>query len=87
MRYLKEYRIVSVLYILSFLVLLFYTDFDVVLSFRYATIQLIVSWIIGYGFTQVYVKYQDTSYIKWWSLFYTLMVFGTLIMKYLKNFE
>jgi hypothetical protein len=78
----QEHRnkfILSGLFLTSFIVQLFITEFKFQQSIGSAIAQLISSWLLSYVAVQFANKYYNFSAVKWWIRLYALMIGASLV--------
>lgn len=80
---MKKYRIILILLIISIFIQIIVSNYKVELFIGNVVVQLLASIILGYGFTQFYLKYSQVSFIKVWGIFYAIIICLNLIFNVL----
>ncbi|RKD86556.1 hypothetical protein [Mangrovibacterium diazotrophicum] len=71
--------IIGGLFLISFLVRLFLTDFELKPSFLTALVQLLASGILSLVFVQFRSKYFETDFENWWIGFFVTLLILSII--------
>ena len=80
---MKKYRIIFILFVISILIQIIMTNFKFGTFLGSLIVQLLASVILGYVFTQFYLKYSQVSFIKIWSIFYGFIISLNLVINLL----
>ena len=68
---------------MSILIQTILTDFKLGIFLGNVIVQLLASAILGYVYTQFYLKYSQVSFIKVWGIFYAIIIGVNLIVNLL----
>jgi hypothetical protein len=80
---MKKYRFILFLFVISILVQIIVTDIKFETFVGTVVVQIFSSIILGYVFTQFYLKYSQVSFIKVWGIFYAIIIGVNLIVNLL----
>ena len=74
-----EKILIAGLFLISFIVQLVLTGFELKQSFLSSLAQLFASMILSYVFVQFRRKYFETNFLKWWRIWYIAIVILSII--------
>ena len=80
---MKKYRNILILFVISALIQIIVRNFKFETFIGTVVVQILTSAILGYVFTQYYLKYSQVSYIKIWSIFYAIIIGLNLVINLL----
>jgi uncharacterized membrane protein len=78
----REKIIIGGLFLISFIIQLVLTDFELKQSFLSALVQLLSSWILSFGFIQFRRKYFETNLLIAWRNWYIAIMVLSIISSF-----
>lgn len=85
-RIAKKEIIIGGLFIISFIVQVVLTGFQIKQSFMSALVQFLSSWILAFVFVQFRRKYYGTSLFAWWTGIYIVIIILSVIASLILDF-
>ena len=80
---MKKYKTIIILFVISILIQTIVTNFKFETFLGSLAVQLLASVILGYVFTQFYLKYSQVSFMKIWGVFYAIIISLNLVINLL----